>query len=72
MLWFVRCWNESHSVAFALIDSLVLLSLFVSFCVCLLDVTGSVVLLIFFCFFLGFVWLAAVDCGKRTLGFYRL
>jgi len=55
MLWFVRCWNESHSVAFALIDSLVLLSLFVSFCVCLLDVTGSVVLLIFFCFFLGFV-----------------
>jgi len=39
-------------VAFVHIAALVLLSLFVSFCVCLLDVSGSVVLLIFF----GFVW----------------
>jgi len=42
-------------VAFVHVASLVLLSLFVSYWVVVLDVSGSVVLLIFFCFCLGFV-----------------
>jgi len=54
-------------VAFVHIASLVLLSLFVSFCVCLLDVSGSLLLLIFLCFCLSGVGMACLDCGKRTL-----
>jgi len=50
-------------VAFVHIASLVLLSLVVSFCVCLLDVSGSVVLFIF-CLFLSGVCLNG-GCGLR-------